>query len=125
MKPVLTVPGTDFVVCFHAMPEEMNMRKHFINECGWTEAMFRPIRNMPWFIAVVSLWHRGECLGEEFLGGCCYKTEEEFYTVYAGDYFADMVCELADNWGDDAVKAWAPAWREANRTALHNVKEEA
>lgn len=34
---------------------------------------------------------RRKKLGNDYLGACCYKTEEEFYTKYKDDYFADMI----------------------------------
>lgn len=111
MKPVLVVPGTDYVVCFAATPEEIGMRHHFVKECGWTAKQYRSIKDMDWFCAEVSLWKGGKELGTQYLGYCCYKTADEFWTRYAGDYFADMVCELALESKDKNLHAWALQWR--------------
>ena len=116
MTPVLVIPGTDVVVCFDAESEDLSMRRHFMDECGWTEDQFAEIEEFDWFSANVSLWLRGELLGEEFLGACCYKTEDEFYTVYRGDYFADMVHTLVMAHGDTAAKAWVEKWHAEFRS---------
>lgn len=115
MKPVLTIPGTDYVITFDAEPEDLDMRSHFVNECGWTARQFARIKNFDWFCANVSLWRDGELLGEEFLGACCYKTEDEFWTTYQGDYFADKVHTLVMEHGNDAAKAWVKPWHAAFR----------
>lgn len=119
MKPILVIPGTDYVVCFDAEPEDMGMRDHFIGECGWTEKQFDEIEDFAWFQVTVSLWREGKLLGEEFLGCCCYKTEDEFWTTYAADYFSDMVCELLER--DSHALQWATLWREVLRSPT--VKE--
>lgn len=86
-----------FIICFEAEPEtNIDKRKHYIKECGWTEAQYRKIKNYAWFSAKVSAWKDGEELGTAYLGGCCYKTEEEFYTVYKDEYFAQMVTEAIE-----------------------------
>lgn len=96
-KPVFLLDG--YVVTFEAEPEHMNKRNHFRKECGWTEAQYRQIERFPWFSAKVTLWKDGKELATDYLGGCCYKTEDEFWTRYKADYFADMVhecfCEAA------------------------------
>ena len=109
MKPVLVIPGTDYVICFDAEFEDTSMRRHFIGECGWSAEEYEKIADYNWFSANVSLWRSGELLQEEFLGTCCYETEEQFWTIYAGDYFADMVCTLLKDL-PDALK-WAEQWR--------------
>jgi hypothetical protein len=82
-----------FIICFEAEPEDTSMRHHFIKECGWSEKDYRKITDLAWFRAKVSAWRDGKELGTAYLGCCCYKTSEEFYTKYKDDYFADMVAE--------------------------------
>ncbi len=89
MTPVLAID--DVIITFEAQEEEMSARTHFIKECGWTESQFRKIKDYPFFCAKVSAWKDGKELATEYLGCCSYKTEEEFYTTYKSDYFADMV----------------------------------
>ena len=43
------------------------------------------------FMAKVTAERHGVELASEYLGGCIYETEEEFYTTYKDGYFADMV----------------------------------
>lgn len=109
MKPVLVVPGTDYVVCFNAAPEDSSMRHHFIDECGWTPKQFRRIENFDWFCAEVCLWKGGKELATKYLGACCYRSEDEFWTTYACDYFSDMVCELL---AETPHAEWAKTWRQ-------------
>jgi hypothetical protein len=123
MTPVLVIPGTDYVICFEAAPEDMSMHFHFVKECAWTEEQFEEIEDFAWFNADVSLWHRGVMLGEEYLGACCYAKPEEFYTRYAADYFADMVRTLvADH--IPGLNLWAKRWAAGLRekTTLREVQ---
>ena len=87
-----TVEG--FGILFEAQEEDISMRQHFIRECGWTESQYLKIKDCAWFCAKVSAWKNGEELASTYLGTCCYKTIEEFYTKYHDDYFADMVREV-------------------------------
>ena len=86
-----TVDG--FGILFDAEKEHQDMRCHFIKNCGWTEDQFEEIEDFPWFVAKVSAWKNGIELGTSYLGACCYKTIEEFYTEYKDDYLADMIKE--------------------------------
>ena len=105
----------DYVVCFEAEPETLSMRHHFIKECRWTEAQYRKIKDFAWFSAKVTIWKDAKELAANYLGTCCYLTEEDFYTVYKGDYFADKVRECAREINDpaltQAVKAWHADFR--------------
>ena len=87
-----TVEG--FGILFDAEEEYISMRRHFIKECGWTESQYRKIKDCDWFCAKVSAWKNGEELASTYLGCCCYKTAEDFYTTYHDDYFAGMVREV-------------------------------
>lgn len=116
MKPVLVIPGTDLVVCFDATREDVTMRQHFVHQCGWPPARLRVVAHYAWFCAEVSLWREGVLLGKEYLGCCCYKTEDEFWTTYKGDYFADMVRELVREHAGDAAKEWVESWHASFRT---------
>ena len=89
---VETVEG--FGILFEAQEENTSMREHFIKECGWRESWYRKIKDCDWFCAKVSAWKNGEELASKYLGCCCYKTVEEFYTTYHDGYFADMVQEV-------------------------------
>jgi len=94
MKPLFEKDG--FIICFEAEPEEVSARRHFVKECGWTEAQYRKIKDFAWFSAKVPAWKDGEEKGAAYLGCCSYRTAEEFYTVYKDEYFADMVKEALD-----------------------------
>lgn len=111
--PVLTFG--DYVVCFEALEEDISARYHFIDECGWTAAQFRKIKDFPFFCACVSVWKDGEELTEVRLGACCYKTESEFFTRYRSDYFADMVAQCVDEIGDPDLSALHAPWAESMR----------
>lgn len=116
MIPVKTFG--DYVVCFEAEPEtNINMRSHFIKECGWTVSQYRRIEKFAWFSARVSIWKDGKELAEEFLGGCSYQTSREFFTTYEGDYFCDMVRTCAREIGDPALMRVVDAWHSSFRQA--------
>ena len=107
-----------YIVVFQALPETISMSKHFVAECGFCVAELRKIRNYKWFCARVSLWRAGKELANEYLGCCCYKTAEEFYTTYEGDYFADMVRTCALEIGDAELLTMVNQWHEAFRLKL-------
>ncbi len=49
-----------------------------------------------WFRCVVRVrYNKGQLVGSDYLGQCCYDTVEEFYTLHrrcrSGSYFTDMV----------------------------------
>lgn len=111
--PILTFG--DHVVCFEAQEEYISARYHFIAECGWTAAQFRPIKDFPFFTAKVSIWRNGEELATDYLGACSYKTESDFYTRYRSDYFADMVARCVDEIGDPELSALHAPWAESMR----------
>lgn len=96
--PVLAIG--QYIITFSAEEETgTGPRQHFIKDCGWTEAQYRRIKDFPWFCAKVCVWEDAKCLNEQYLGYCSYQTEEEFYTTYKGDYFADMVCAAFEELG--------------------------
>lgn len=110
MKPLFTL-STGHIVAFEAQEEDRTARQHFIKECGWTESQFRKIKDFPFFCAHVAIFKDGKQIQDTYLGACSYKTEEEFYTRYVGDYFADMVRECALQSHDlsliEAANTWA------------------
>ena len=92
IRYIETVEG--FGILFEAQKEDIPMRQHFIKTCGWRESWYRKIKDCDWFCAKVSAWKNGEELASTYLGCCCYKKAEEFYTKYHDYYFADMVQEV-------------------------------
>ena len=102
----------EYVACFEADPEtDISMRRHFINECGWSESQFRKIKDFAWFRATISIWKDGKELATEYLGACCYETAEEFYTIYAEDYWCDKVHTCAEEIDDPALLELVNQWR--------------
>jgi hypothetical protein len=93
-RPLFEKDG--FIICFEAEPEDRPIKEYFRKDCGWTAKQCRGLEKLAWFNAKVSAWKDGEEKGAAYLGACAYKTEEEFYTVYKDDYFADMVEEAID-----------------------------
>jgi len=104
----------DYVICFEALPEPHSMHQHFIQNWGWSTKDFNKIKakNYAWFCASVVIYKDAKPLARTFLGCCSYQTEEEFYTTYAGDYFADMVWECAKKIKDEAFATWAQGLRK-------------
>ncbi len=110
----------DYVACFEAAPEtDISMRRHFIHECGWSEAQFGRIKDFAWFQATISVWKDGKELAADYLGACCYKTASDFYTLYEGDYWSDKVHNCALEIKDPVLLASVDQWRhELSKRAL-------
>lgn len=84
---VKTVEGFD--IYFEALNEDISLRDLLPDD---TEEQLQEIEdNNVVFLAKVSAEKNGIELSEEYLGGCIYETEEDFYTKYENEYFADMV----------------------------------
>jgi hypothetical protein len=105
----------DYTVCFEAQEEDTSARHHFIKECGWTDSQFRAIKDYPFFCAAVTIYKDGEELAADYLGACSYKTEEEFYTRYRSDYFADMVARCVEEINSPELTALHAPWAETMR----------
>lgn len=108
----------DYVVTFEAEPENLGMRHHFVKECGWSLEAFEGIEHFAWFSAKVEIWLNGKSLVADYLGACCYETEEEFYTHYEGDYFSDMVHSCAEEIKDPSLTAAVDLWRNKVREVI-------
>lgn len=80
-----------FIICFTPEYEEdVTVYDHFVRECHWTQEQLEKIDGFKWFSAKVTAWREGKELAADYLGCCCYKTYEEFYTT-KGSYFDGMV----------------------------------
>jgi hypothetical protein len=97
MKKITNFKGFD--IYFEPLKELTSMRKHFLEECDWSKKDYEALTatKPKWFIARVVAKKGGIELGEEFLGGCCYRSHKEFYTTYFGDYFKGMMEEAVKN----------------------------
>ena len=84
---IRTFTRDGFDICFSVAPEQDNPNDHFDDD-GETA---RAIANgeFEWFIARVNVSRHGIELGDDYLGGCCYKTFDDFMTD--SGYFEDMI----------------------------------
>ena len=91
MKTITTVDGFD--IQFEALTEETPVEDMLsFEECGCDHSStIRAVNNgeYEYFVAHVVASKNGIELAEDYLGGCIYKTEEEFYNEENG-YFVDM-----------------------------------
>ncbi len=87
-KHISTIEGLE--VWFEAEQEHVNMRTHFIDECGWSKEDYAGLKNAKWFSAKVEIHKAGIVLATEYLGCCCYNKVSDFYKEEKG-YFQDMV----------------------------------
>ena len=94
MTPLFEKDG--FIICFEALPEGINMRQHFIKECGWSEKEYRSMarKDPAWFCAEISAWLNGEKLGTSYLGCCCYDSMQDFWQ--SSGYLPQMVDEAIE-----------------------------
>jgi len=89
MKTLIkTVEGFD--IYFEALEEHISLFDLFEEE--EVEELSEDIDNgsLVYFCAKVTAEKAGLELSDDYLGGCIYKSEEEFYQM-EGDYFDDMV----------------------------------
>jgi hypothetical protein len=89
MIPLFEKEG--FIICFEALPEEIQASKHFIDECGWNTEQFEKIDHFDFFCAKVSAHKDGKELGSSYMGCCSYENASDFYTNNKHAYFSDMV----------------------------------
>ena len=114
MIPLFEKEG--LLICFEALPEDISAKDHFMKECGWTYAQFKPIAEFDWFCAKVSAWKDGEEVGTSYLGCCSYKYASDFYTKHKDEYFADMVKDAIDEAKEKSTgKSATPTGSQAAR----------
>lgn len=78
-----------FKIYFEALEEYISLSELLPEE---TEEQLKEIENSNViFCAKVTAKKAGVELASDYLGGCIYEDEEDFYTKYKDDYFADMV----------------------------------
>jgi hypothetical protein len=70
-----SIDGFKFVLSFE--PEDMSMKYHFINQCGWSLVDYTSIANNYWFVARVTAYKGKIACGDAYLGGNCYKNKKE------------------------------------------------
>ncbi len=72
-KPQLltTIDGIEYNLHFEG--EHLDAKKHFVEECDWTEEVYREVSNYYWFIAKIEATKAGNALATSYLGGNCYK----------------------------------------------------
>jgi len=97
-----------FIIKTYALPEDLAPRVDFDDNGETADAISRGEHD--WFVAkVVAEWN-DFVLATDYLGGCCYKTFEDF--ANGQDYHADMV----DNVVHEATKKMQ---RLANEAIAH------
>ncbi len=87
-----TINGFD--IAFYALPEDSSPEGMFSSGDDQADKdLIQKIYNgtYTWFIAKVTASKEGIELGTDYLGGCCYTSEQEFCTTYRNDYYMDMV----------------------------------
>lgn len=78
-----------FDIYFEALNEDICLSELLPEE---TEEQLKEIEdNNILFCAKVTAEKAGIELASDYLGGCIYESEEDFYVKYENDYFADMV----------------------------------
>lgn len=82
-----------FILTIEAWPDESDMKKHFVKECGWTEKQFGKIKDYDWFGVTVSAWKGSKCLGKDHLGGCAAKDATAYLRTNISGYLRQMIEE--------------------------------
>tara|TARA_R110000850_G_scaffold234325_1_gene359260 strand:- start:10 stop:354 length:345 start_codon:yes stop_codon:yes gene_type:complete len=57
--------------------EHIDARNHWITECGFTKEQYKEIANYYWFCAKITVYKGSVACGDNYLGGCCYKSLKE------------------------------------------------
>ena len=78
-----------FEIYFEALEEHIHLSELLPEEDE--ESLKNIYNNNVIFCAKVTAEKTGIELSVDYLGGCIYECEEDFYTKYKDDYFADMV----------------------------------
>ena len=89
MSNKIKVQTTEGFNIFFEAREEYSSLKELLPD-DTEEQHEETYRNNEIFIAKVTAERHGIELASDYLGGCIYETEEDFYVKYKGDYFADM-----------------------------------
>lgn len=88
-QTIHTFTKDGFDIRFAVFPELTHPNDHFDDDGETARAI--DAGEYEWFVAMVTASKNGVELAEEYLGGCCYETFEEF--MGPGGYFDDMVDE--------------------------------
>ena len=87
MKTLVTTEK-GFEIYFEALEEHTPLSELLPEETE--EQLKETYNNNCIFLAKVTAEKAGVELSSDHLGGCIYESEEDFYTKYKDDYFADM-----------------------------------
>jgi len=90
MKKIETIDG--FEIYFEALPEDLALSDIFDDSVTNIKRLASDIDagRKAYFCAKVTANKNGIELATDYLGACCYKSEDEFYIKYHNDYFLDM-----------------------------------
>ena len=92
MIPLKAQDGYEITIEF--LPgEDVDMKHHFMNECGMSRHHFNKIRDFVWFTTKVTAWKDGIALGDNYLGCCCHESYEEAVQTEIGGYLPQMIDE--------------------------------
>jgi hypothetical protein len=72
-KPITVLKDEQFSYVLSFIEEDSNPKKHFINECDWTEKSYKQVSNYYWFIAEITAFKGKVEICSAYLGGNCYK----------------------------------------------------
>ena len=91
---VLVEEFEGFKIYFEALDETQPLCEHIEDR----QEVQRQIDNLEveHFCAKVTAVFSGIELAEDYLGSCLYENEEDFYTKYKDDYYADMRRTVVD-----------------------------
>lgn len=89
---ITTETHEGFEIAFYACEEDMNPRDCFDPEIEAEFDTFGKIERgeLVWFCAKVTASKNDIVLGEDYLGGCCYNSVQEFWAEKDG-YAGDMI----------------------------------
>jgi hypothetical protein len=88
-QTIHTFTQDGFDIRYAVFPEHIHPNDQFDDEGETARAI--DAGDYEWFVACVTASKNGVELHAEYLGGCCYRTYEDF--MAEGGYFDDMVAD--------------------------------
>lgn len=102
MKVLIEILKNGLEIYFEALPEYIPLSEILPEETP--EEIEKLYLSKAIFCAKVSAEVSGVELAVDYLGGCIYESEEDFYTKYKDDYFSDMVETVKEGATKEAQK---------------------
>ncbi len=76
--------------------EDLDMRNHFIGDCGWLEPQFEEIEHFDFYCVEIKATNEKLESSSAYLGACCNISFEEDVKSNIGGYLPQMIAEAIE-----------------------------